>query len=357
MEKRATIKDIAKLAGVSLGSVHCALMGKEGVSKKTRERILNIAKKIDYRPNSSAAAIKRKHLQIAAVFPGTGNDNRFFYTGIWQGIRDFFNTVVDLNISCLEVPYKSKNGYDVNTDEFAGVLESVKPDGLLTLGALDRQGKVFIQPFIEKNVPVVLATNDIPNSGRLCCVQPEYRISGRMLAEFITRQIPGNAGILIWAGDIKVPSHYLIVEGFDSYMRDRGLLNPLYKVYSSGTKREDGESISSALREKKPAACCSVNARGSVLLGNAVLEAGLAGKIVAVGSDLFKENLRFLINGVFTNLLQKNSYMLAYVAAKYLVDFLVRDMSPPADLINVGSEIVFQSNASMFKNGISQLLL
>ncbi|MDR2784489.1 MAG: hypothetical protein LBB83_01090, partial [Treponema sp.] len=25
---------MAKLAGVSLGSVHCALMGKEGVSKK-----------------------------------------------------------------------------------------------------------------------------------------------------------------------------------------------------------------------------------------------------------------------------------------------------------------------------------
>jgi LacI family transcriptional regulator len=332
-------------------------MGKEGVSKKTRERILNIAKKIDYRPNSSAAAIKRKHLRIAAVFPGTSNDNRFFYTGIWQGIRDFFNTAVDLNISCLEVPYKSKNGYDVNTDEFAGILESAKPDGLLALGALDRQGEVFIQPFIEKNIPVVLATNDIPNSGRLCCVQPEYRITGRMLAEFITRQIPGNTGILIWAGDIKVPSHYLMVEGFDSYMRNKGLLNPLYKVYSSGVKERDSKSMICALREKKPGACCSVNARGSVLLGNAVLEAGLAGKIVVVGSDLFKENLRFLKEGVFTSLLHKNSYMLAYVAAKYLVDFLVRDTPPPADIINIGSEVIFQSNASMFKNGFSQLLL
>jgi LacI family transcriptional regulator len=332
-------------------------MGKEGVGKKTRQRILDIAKKIDYRPNSSAAAIKRKHLRIAAVFPGTGNDNRFFYTGIWRGIRDFFNTAVDLNISCLEVPYKSKNGYDVNAGELSGLLENIKPDGLLTLGALGREGELSIQPFIEKNIPVVLATNDIPRSGRLCCVQPEYRITGRMLAEFVTRQIPGDTGILIWAGDIKVPSHYLIVEGFDSYLRDKGLPNPVYKVYSGGAKRGDRENMLGAIRENNPGACCSVNARGSVLLGNAVREAGLADRIVAVGSDLFRENLRFLRDGVFTGLLHKNSYMLAYVAAKYLVDFLVKDIPPPADTIHVGSEIVFQSNASMFKNGFSQLPL
>ena len=53
MTKRATIKDIASLAGVSLGSVHCALLGKEGVSAETRQRILGIAKRINYRPNSA----------------------------------------------------------------------------------------------------------------------------------------------------------------------------------------------------------------------------------------------------------------------------------------------------------------
>ena len=39
MSKRITIKDIAERAGVSIGSVHCALYGKPGVGDATRERI------------------------------------------------------------------------------------------------------------------------------------------------------------------------------------------------------------------------------------------------------------------------------------------------------------------------------
>ena len=36
MSKRITIKDIAERAGVSIGSVHCALYGKPGVGDATR---------------------------------------------------------------------------------------------------------------------------------------------------------------------------------------------------------------------------------------------------------------------------------------------------------------------------------
>jgi LacI family transcriptional regulator len=355
LKKRATIKDIAKLAGVSLGSVHCALMGKEGVGEQTRMRILDIAKQINYRPNSSAAALKRKQLQIAAAFPGTNDENRFYYTGIWQGIRDYLNAARDLNINCIEVPYK--NYINDSTDELSDLLDNKDIHGLVTVGYLDRRGEISIQRFIEQNIPVVLVTNDAPNPGRLCCVQPEYRITGRMLAEFITRQIPRDAGILLWAGDRQVPSHYAIVEGFRSFMTDRNLRNPVYTIHSAGARETDRENLLEVLLREKPDACCCVNARGSVLMGAVITEAGLAGKIIAVGSDLFRENLRFLQDGVFTNLLHKNTYMQAYVAAKYLIDYLVKNTLPPAKVINVGSEIVFQSNASMFKNGFSQLLL
>jgi LacI family transcriptional regulator len=353
--KRATIKDIARLAGVSLGSVHFALMGKDGVSDKTRRRILKIAKEINYRPNSSAAALKRKQLRIAAAFPDTKDDNRFYYTGIWQGIRDYFNAVSDLNIACVEVPYK--HYINDSTDELAELLEKEEINGLLTVGYLDRRGEISIQRFIERNIPVVLVTNDIPQPGRLCCVQPEYRITGSMLAEFISRQIGDGAGILLLAGDKGVPSHYTLVEGFDSYMDGEKRKNPVYKIYAGETRAADREALIETLKGKKPAACCCVNARGSVLMGEAIRQAGLAGKIIAVGSDLFLENLRFLREGIFTNLLHKNTYLQAYVASKCLIEFLVKDIRPPSELINVGSEIVFQSNASMFKNGFAQLLL
>jgi LacI family transcriptional regulator len=330
-------------------------MGKEGVGEKTRRRILNIAKKINYHPNSSAAALKRKQLQIAAAFPGTNNDNRFYYTGIWQGVRDYFNSARDLNINCIEVPYK--NYINDSTDELSDLLDSEKIHGLVTVGYLDRRGEISIERFIERNIPVALVTNDIPNPGRLCCVQPEYHVTGRLLAEFITRQISADSGILLLAGDDKVPSHYTMVKGFLSFMEDNKFRNPVHRIYSTGAGGAEKKNLLEVLDREKPAACCCVNARGSVLMGTAIREAGLAGKIIAVGSDLFRENFRFLRDGVFTNLLHKNTYMQTYVAAKCLIDYLVKGLRPPAEVINVGSEIVFQSNASMFKNGFTQLLL
>jgi LacI family transcriptional regulator len=355
MVKRATIKDIASLAGVSLGSVHYALLGKGGVSEQTRLHILDIAKQINYLPNSSAASLKRKQIRIAAAFPGSDEDNRVYYSGIWEGIRDAFDTVRDLNIVCIEVPYY--NGINNHADELTDLIDHEEVQGLLSVGYTDTRGKLSIRRFIDQNIPVVLVTNDLPLSGRLCCVQPDYFITGRMLAEFITGRISQNSNILIWAGDVLIPSHYLIVEGFENWLKEQGLHNPVYKIHSAKGGENDLKRLLRVLDREKPAACCCVNALGSVFLGRALEETGLAGRTVAVGSDLCDENFRFLRDGVFTTLIQKNPYMQAYTAAKCLIEFLLRETRPPMDVLYVNSEIVFKSNASMYQNGANRLPL
>lgn len=55
--RRATIKDIAKRAGVSKGAVSYALNGRPGVSEDTRERILAIADELGWYPNRAARAL------------------------------------------------------------------------------------------------------------------------------------------------------------------------------------------------------------------------------------------------------------------------------------------------------------
>jgi DNA-binding LacI/PurR family transcriptional regulator len=55
--RRATISDIARLAGVSKGAVSYALNGRPGVSAETRERILVIADELGWYPNRAARAL------------------------------------------------------------------------------------------------------------------------------------------------------------------------------------------------------------------------------------------------------------------------------------------------------------
>ncbi|WP_328457338.1 MULTISPECIES: LacI family DNA-binding transcriptional regulator [unclassified Amycolatopsis] len=57
--KRLTISDIADAAGVSTGAVSYALNGKPGVSAATRERVLEIADRMGWRPSTAARALTR----------------------------------------------------------------------------------------------------------------------------------------------------------------------------------------------------------------------------------------------------------------------------------------------------------
>lgn len=57
--KRTTITDIATLTGLSKASVSKAVNGRPGVSAATRERVLQVAAQLGWRPNARAVALTR----------------------------------------------------------------------------------------------------------------------------------------------------------------------------------------------------------------------------------------------------------------------------------------------------------
>ena len=52
--------DVAKAAGVSQRAVSFALNGKPNVSKEKRAKIIEVAKKMGYRPSATARAMQRR---------------------------------------------------------------------------------------------------------------------------------------------------------------------------------------------------------------------------------------------------------------------------------------------------------
>ena len=69
-----TIKDIAKIAGVSVSAVSIALNNKPGVSKDTRFRIIAVAEKLQYEPNILAKGlITRKSYIIGVLISDISN--------------------------------------------------------------------------------------------------------------------------------------------------------------------------------------------------------------------------------------------------------------------------------------------
>lgn len=66
--RRTTLQDVARLAGVSTAVVSYVLNdGPRGVAPATRERVLQAIEALDYRPNSSARALRRGATHLIGV--------------------------------------------------------------------------------------------------------------------------------------------------------------------------------------------------------------------------------------------------------------------------------------------------
>ena len=203
----------------------------------------------------------------------------------------------------------------------------------------------------DSGVAVVQVGFSNPQSAPLCSVQPNYEVIGRTMAELIFSHIPVFGSVVLCAGSPKWEQHARIVQGFEDYMQENGAQNRIYLDHSCYISPEAQASILHLLEKPDVAACCSVLSQSSVMLAQALQQCGKAGRIFAVGSDVFAENMTALQDKVLNNLVQKNPYAQGYLGIKTLVEYLVQGKAPEQNTIYVGSEVVFRSNAVMYDSG------
>src|SRR3954471_9497588 len=71
-DQRVTIRQLARLSGVSIGTVSRALNGYTDVNPETRERIVRLAQELDYTPAAAARSLVTQRSHLIGVFLETG---------------------------------------------------------------------------------------------------------------------------------------------------------------------------------------------------------------------------------------------------------------------------------------------
>lgn len=85
MAGRVTLRDIANAAGLSTFTVSKALNGGTGVSQKSRDHVLSVAKDLDYVPNLAAQELRgATRSSVAVITSGTAN---VYYLNMINGIQ------------------------------------------------------------------------------------------------------------------------------------------------------------------------------------------------------------------------------------------------------------------------------
>lgn len=86
---RVTIRDVARAAGVSVGTASTALTGNRSnvvLSKVTRERVLRVARELRYRPHAAARAMAGRRFRTVGVLATEYCMTGSYYGQVFRGI-------------------------------------------------------------------------------------------------------------------------------------------------------------------------------------------------------------------------------------------------------------------------------
>ena len=188
-----TITDLARLAGVSPGTVSRALAGKSLVNARTREKIVDLAREHGFRPNQMASGLRRQRTGVIGVAIPLGHDVR-------QQISDtFFMTLLGHLADELTL-----GGYDLmlrrvvpadDPDWLDRFIGSGMIDGVIVVGQSDQFER--IEEIADGYLPMVVWGNH-QEGQRHCVVGTDNRLGGRLAAE---RLIAAGARSIAFLGD------------------------------------------------------------------------------------------------------------------------------------------------------------
>lgn len=231
----ASIRDVARIAGVSPSTVSRVMNGTANVDEEKRQKVLMAIQETGFRPNELARALfKQSSRIIGVIVPNIENP--------------FFN---ELAKAVEEEAYK--NGYKMllcnsnnNTEkELMNIqmLDQMKADGIIILTYSDKTG----QAIADCGLPVVVVDRKLTGSGESAYVEADHYKGGKMAISHLLDC--GCKDIVFLRGPLEVSSGQQRYQGYQEICRRYGIreqcIDCLYDY-------EDGIRAARELVEKYP---------------------------------------------------------------------------------------------------------
>ncbi len=153
----ATIRDVAKRAGVGVGTVSRVLNDHSAVRASTRQRVLDAIKELNYVPSQTARRLSSgKTMMIGLVAP-------FFTTpSVVERLRGIESVIGESDYDLTIFNVESEDGL---RDCFQALYGREKADGLITISVGPTEAEYL--RFQNANMPVIMIDGDLPYLNRV----------------------------------------------------------------------------------------------------------------------------------------------------------------------------------------------
>ncbi|GGB02941.1 catabolite control protein A [Macrococcus hajekii] len=257
-----TIYDVAREAKVSMATVSRVVNGNPNVKPATRERVNEVIKRLNYRPNAVARGLaSKKTTTVGVIIPDISN---IYYSELARGLEDIatmykYQTIIS-----------NSDNDPVKENEIFNNLLSKQVDGIIFLGGtLSADTLAMIQ---STSVPVVVSgTNDGDES--LPAVNIDYAQASTEIIERLLEQ--GVKRFAFVGGGYSEKARQDVQAGIERVLKEHNLALDPAAVYKGNEQYLDGEKAFNALKDTKPEAILCISDEQAIGIVHAAQDAGI----------------------------------------------------------------------------------
>lgn len=323
-QKRIRIKDIAKLAGVSAGTVDRVVHNQGNVSAKSREAVEKVLKEVNYRPNihmSSISLKKMYHILFVSPKFSAGEYWDSIYTGILRTLDEFEN----IRLSFKKITYNQYDVYDCKRI-YDKVLKT-KCNAVIIGSIFQKETQDFCHQLDEKEIPYVFVDSNVENTSPVACFSSDHYTCGYLMGKIMNAVMHDNRDIGILQamriGNESANSTILRKNGFNAYLDECGIKRKIHRIPFNATEPEKNNDIFDAFFNENGnvGGIVVLNSRGHIManyLSNRNIE-----NIKLIGVDLTIPNIAALKKGSISALIGQNPKSQGFLAMRSLIEYLI----------------------------------
>jgi LacI family transcriptional regulator len=210
--RRATVHDVARAAGVSLATVDRVLNGRPGVRRATADRVEEAIRTLDFRRDLSASLLARaRDLRIVFLIPDGRNA---FMLNLEEAVG---RRVRQARHDRMHVETHHVKALDPAA--LAAAVDGLTPRNCAVIVATDdAQVREAVDAASKRGITVMTLVSDLPGSARRHFIGIDNVAAGRTAASLLGRFCPtGKIGLI--AGSLGLRDHRERAEGFASLLK------------------------------------------------------------------------------------------------------------------------------------------
>jgi LacI family transcriptional regulator len=287
-----TVKELAALAGVSIGTIDRVLYKRGRVSAETQAKVEAIVEQYQFTPNPIARRLKRNRAyRFCVLMPRRDQDS-----GYWeQALRGIEKGAVEVKPLGVELELFEYDRYNAReAQETAEAALAREPDGMIFAPIVRMQQ--MIPWFREKEIPYVFFDSDFPEMKPVCTISQDP-IQGGYLAGRLMHLFAGNIVKPMAVLDFHSEDYHIMRrrDGFLQYVSEHNF-PALVKEYPEETELSE-EEITRFLAENPELTGIFITNCMAHRVARAVQKTLKRRDFFIVGYDLIPKNRQLLKEG------------------------------------------------------------